>query len=110
MFIARLRNLSFKQNISDTENLLQDQKSSYAVLRYAHDIPTSIFNSAMDFLTQHLDMITERKLLQLVDDYIKATKAVSFEFTDEFDYSIDLIINKEEPFGDCEVMYDFEED
>ena len=112
MFTVQLKNLFFKQNITNLETLLADQASTYVILRYAHDIPSAKFTAAIEFLVENIDEITDKRLINFVNEYIKATGVGLLEFTDEYDYSVDLIINTnpDDPFGECPVSYDFGEE
>lgn len=110
MFTVQLKTLFFKKNISETESLLTDQAATYVILRYAHDIPSATFDIAMNFLVENIDDISDVRLLRFVNDYIDAS-GISFEFTDEFDHTLEIVIGEtNEPFAECGVSYDDEED
>lgn len=68
--------LSYKQDISSVDNLLQDQKSTYAIMRYCSEIPTSQYSRTMNLLSCEVDRIQYPKLRGLVKKFIKASGCV----------------------------------
>lgn len=83
VFIVNLKWLSFKQDLSSISRYLEDQKSTYAILRYAYDIPQSIYSEVMDILIENKECIYYNKLLNLVNEYDKAIQA---NITEENEY------------------------
>jgi hypothetical protein len=75
VFIVNLKWLSFKQDLSSISRYLEDQKSTYAILRYAYDIPQSVYSEVMDILIENKECIYYNKLLNLVNEYDKAIQA-----------------------------------
>lgn len=71
VFTVTLKWMSFKQDISNIMLMLQDQQATYAVLRYAHDIPQVVFLEAMDLLVENKEAIYFAKLLKYVEQYEK---------------------------------------
>lgn len=104
-FLVNLRRLSFKQNLSDKERLLEDQASTYAILRYAQDIPTKILEETMSWLIRmyDLDMLWHRKLMMLVNEYRKVSK-ISMIMDEEFVETIEVPVTFESNMH--EDMYD----
>lgn len=87
VFTAKLRNKGFKQNLSDPSYMLNDQTSTYAVLRYNYEIPEKIYTSAMETLMGCKSAISNRKLIRLVDSYERASK-VGLGWSEEHDTTV----------------------
>jgi hypothetical protein len=94
IYTVNLRQLSFKQNLSSLITLLNDQQATYAILRYAQEVPERIYNSAMIKLAQNIDQITYKKLLKLVNSYISARR-VGIIMDEEFVETIEVPVNVE---------------
>ena len=69
--------------------MLEDQKSTYAILRYAFDIPDSLYKVAMNLLAANADSITYDKLKKLVKLYAKASQ-VGIVMDEEFVETIEV--------------------
>lgn len=87
VFTLGLRWCSFKQDISNVNLMLSDQQSTYAILRYAYDIPSSLYNNAMSELSDELESITHRKLFTLVTSW-KAASGIKMSAEEEIEKSI----------------------
>jgi hypothetical protein len=90
VFVINLKWLSFKQDLSKIDRMLEDQVSTYAILRYAFDIPDRIYRQVMDQLSTYVDEIYYRKLFKLVSLYSKVSNAGLKEFEEEFVETIEL--------------------
>lgn len=99
VFTVNLKQLSFKQDISKLKLMLQDQPSTYAILRYAHDIPTTAYAKAMNMLVANGGDITNKKLSRLVKEYSNVS-GVAMIMDEEFVESLDI------PVGINPVMED----
>jgi hypothetical protein len=89
VFTVNIKWLSFKQNISSLNLLLKDQISTYAILRYAHDIPTSAYKQSMNLLLANTDQLSYKKLKTLVEKYGKVNNVGIF-MSDELEETIDV--------------------
>ena len=70
VFTTSLKYLSYKQDIHDVDQMLADQKSTYAILKYAQDIPDLYYMEAMDDLCDRFDEVTYVKLKILLFYYM----------------------------------------
>ena len=61
--------ISYKQNICDIELMLKDQEATFAVLKYAVDIPECLYNDAMEDLWSRIYDITDERLYELVFEF-----------------------------------------
>jgi len=75
VFTVNLKQLSFKQDLSNLNIMLTDQVSTYAILRYAQDVPDKAYQRAMNILLASGDNIGHRKLRSLVMAYGKVAGA-----------------------------------
>lgn len=75
VFVVNLKWLSFKQDLSNISRLLEDQKSTYVILKYAYDVPQSAYFEVMDILLENKDCIYYNKLLKLIKEYNNALQA-----------------------------------
>lgn len=87
VYTISLRNLSFKMNLSDMTTMLTNQEATYAILRYAKDIPDSVYSLAMQELILNFDEIHYPKLLKIVKAY-KSVTSVGIQMSDELVGSI----------------------
>lgn len=71
VFQVALRWLTFKQDISNINKMLESQIATYAILRYAYDIPEATYKKAMDELAVSADYIDDRRLARIVDQWVK---------------------------------------
>jgi len=76
VYSVMLKWLSFKIDISSLAVMIENQQETYAVLRYAHDIPDLVFKEAMNKLLSREEWIHHRKLLKLVSSYKKIQKPI----------------------------------
>jgi hypothetical protein len=90
VFVINLKWLSFKQDLSKMDRMLEDQVSTYAILRYAFDIPDRVYRQVMDQLSTSLDEIYYRKLHKLVSLYANVSNAGLKEFEEEFIETIEI--------------------
>ena len=74
VYTINLKWQSYKQDITNIDKMLSDQASTYAILRYAYDIPDSIYKRAMNLLLACMDQITNRKLSKLTHSYAGVAK------------------------------------
>ena len=93
VYTVILKWLSFKQDLSDTAAMLNDEKSTYVILRYADDIPQSVLSEAMEFLVEVEGGLTYRKLIDLVKQY-KAASNIQMTMDEEHDETIELIVDE----------------
>lgn len=77
-----LRSLSFKMDISITSQMLANQQATYAILRYAKDIPDKVYKQAMALLNDREGFVHYVKLRKLIDEYNKASKPI-IEFEED---------------------------
>jgi hypothetical protein len=89
VYTVILKWLSFKQNIGDIGAMLNDEKSTYAILRYAMDIPQSIYAHAMDQLTDVEEHLLYHKLINLVKEYNSAA-GIHMTMDEEIEETIEL--------------------
>lgn len=66
VYTVSLKNLSFKQNLGSQQDIFADQISTYAILKYAQDLPDQIYNEVMLDLVDNIDAIYYDKLLLYV--------------------------------------------
>lgn len=88
VFTVAIKRLSFKQDISDINSMLSDQQSTYAILRYAFDIPTQDYSQTMDSLYEERGSIIYPKLLKLVTLFKKFSSVGMVIETDEIEKSL----------------------
>lgn len=93
VFITQLKWLSFKQDLSDIEKLLTDQVATYAILKYALDIPNSVYFEAIELLSQNIDEIYYEKLLKLIKEY-NNNKNISMVMDEEFVETIEADLSQ----------------
>lgn len=70
VYTLSLRHLSFKQNISDLDVMLEDQKSTYAILKYCKEVPELVYMGAMDELAANIYLISDKRLARLVSEFL----------------------------------------
>jgi hypothetical protein len=70
VFTVSVKYLSYKQDIHDIDLMLEDQVSTYAILKYAGDIPDIYYMEAMDDLSDVYTDLTYPKLIELVYQYM----------------------------------------
>ena len=110
VFSTNLRSCSFKQYISDIDAMLADQVNTYAILRYAFDIPTKTYSHAMSLLVSNIDYIYDRKLLRLVKEYMSISKVGIVDFDIEFDSTVGIDITSGLIVDNRTLFFDDEED
>jgi hypothetical protein len=71
VFTLSLKYLSFKQDLSNIESMLDDQEATYAILRYALDVPTDVYRDAMYMLEEEISSLRYHKLISLVYNWIE---------------------------------------
>ena len=69
-YMVSVKWLSFKQNISDIDDMLDDQAATYAVLKYCTEIPEIVYFGAMDELSANIASIVDKRLFKLVEQYL----------------------------------------
>jgi hypothetical protein len=74
VYSVNLKYLSFKQNISKLDYMLFDETSTYAILKYASDIPSDDYKNAMNILSSAYDSLTNIKLQRLVEEFSSYTR------------------------------------
>lgn len=74
VFAVNIRWKGFKQDISSVDTMLKDQTSTYAILRYADDVPDYLYKKAMNLLLACSDQITNKKLNKLIRSYAGVAK------------------------------------
>ena len=82
VYTVSLKHLSFKMDLSNIDIMLEDQAQTYAILKYAKDVPMSVYSNVMQELALNFDELHYRKLIRLVKDY-KAASSVGIQMTDE---------------------------
>jgi len=106
-FSVNLKWLSFKQNLEDKERMLADQVSTYAILRYAHDIPTRVLENTMKWLISMYfdDALSDRKLMTLVNEYRKAC-SINMVMDEEFVETLEIPITYDSNMRDDDIEED----
>ena len=89
VFTASLRKFSAKQDLSSINCMLSDQQATYVILRYAQDVPDSVYNKAMFSLAENEESLFYRKLVKLVKAY-KAASSIKMEMDEEFVETIEI--------------------
>ena len=74
-------------NLSDSDVMINNQQATYAILRYAKDIPVSVTKQAMDLLSMNIESIYHRKLLKIIKSFQSVNK-IGITLTDELVGSI----------------------
>ena len=74
VFTLGLRNLSFKQDLSNIEEMLDDQQATYAILRYCSEMPKSIWYNSMDQLVENYHLLKHHKLVIFINEYISVKR------------------------------------
>lgn len=74
VFTLGIRNLSFKQDFSNIEEMLDDQQATYAILRYCAEMPKSVWFNSMDLLVSNYHLIKYRKLIIFINEYISVKR------------------------------------
>lgn len=92
-YTANIKWLSFKQNLSDLTSVSYDEKATYAIMKYAHDIPQSLYCSTMEYLISIKEALYYRKLINLVSEYEAASKT-HMVMDEEFVETIEVPINQ----------------
>lgn len=82
VYTVILKWLSFKQDIGNVALMMENEKATYAILRYAADIPQSVYAECMDQLIEVLDALEYRKLIDLVKEF-KAVSSISMTMDEE---------------------------
>ena len=90
VFVTNLKWLSFKQDLSSVDRMLEDQVSTYAILRYSFEIPDRVYKIAMDQLTTCIEEIYYRKLHKLVSLYNNVSSAGLKDFEDEYVETVEI--------------------
>ena len=70
VFTVSLKHLSFKQDVHNLDSMLSDQKATYAILRYAKDLPEYFYIEAMDDLCDNFLYIEYDKLKKFLIEYM----------------------------------------
>ena len=78
VFTVSVKYLSYKQDIHNMDSMLRDQESTYAILKYAKDIPDIYYIEAMDDLCDRFEDVTDFKLKRLLFDYMCDPPEVEF--------------------------------
>lgn len=73
VFTVSVKHLSYKQDLSNIDLMLEDQESTYAILTYAHDVPEDVYENAMFMLEENMISVTYIKLIRLLVDFINAS-------------------------------------
>lgn len=89
VYTINLKWCSYKQDISSVDKMVSDQPATYAILRYAQDIPESIYRRAMNLLLACTDQITNKKLNKLLKSYANVSK-VGIVMDEEFVETLDI--------------------
>lgn len=89
--------LSFRQDLSNKVRVLNDQQATYAVLKYAQDVPQDTQMACLEFLKKHTGQITDRKLRRLVEEYIRASGAGLIFEPEEFVETIEIPVEQTFP-------------
>lgn len=82
VYTVILKWLGFKQDLSNIATMMADEKATYAILRYATDIPQGVYAECMDQLIEVLDALEYRKLINLVKEF-KAVSSISMTMDEE---------------------------
>lgn len=75
VFTTSVKYLSYKQDLSDIDLMLNDQESTYSILKYAQDVPSDVYENAMFLLEERLIDVTYIKLIQLIIDFLDGHNA-----------------------------------
>ena len=89
VYTVNLKWAAFKQDISSLDKMMDNQITTYAILRYAQDIPESIYKKAMNLLAASADIIMYKKLAKLVRSYCNVAK-VGIVMDEEFVETLDI--------------------
>jgi len=92
VYTVNLKWLSFKTDLSDVVKMLNDEKATYVILRYAKDIPSWLYETAMDMLISVKSEIYYSKLSNLVKQYESAS-GIQMTMDEEIDSGLSLRIN-----------------
>jgi hypothetical protein len=77
VFTIGVKGLSYKQDLSNIELMLEDQESTYAVLKYAYDIPDEIYIEAIYALEERIGELEYPKLVKLVYEHIESMEEIA---------------------------------
>jgi hypothetical protein len=95
--------------------MLNDQASTYAILRYCFEIPDTTYRRAMNLLLPCMDQIEHPKLIKLLNSYAGITK-VGIVMDEEFVETIEvpacntIFLEEGSPRGYSIMIEDVEED
>jgi hypothetical protein len=70
VYTVSVKWLSFKQNISDIDDMLANQQATYAILKYCTEVPEMVYFGAMDELAANIASIVDKRLFSLVEQYL----------------------------------------
>lgn len=93
VYTVNLKWAAFKQDISSLDKMIDNQIATYAILRYAQDIPDAIYKKAMNLLAASVDTIMYRKLAKLVKSYCNVAK-VGLVMDEEFVETIEIPVGQ----------------
>lgn len=82
VYTVILKWLGFKQDLGNIATMMADEKATYAILRYATDIPQVVYAECMDQLIEVLDALEYRKLINLVKEF-KSVSSISMTMDEE---------------------------
>lgn len=115
VYAVSLKWASYKQDILNVEQMLSNQCATYAILRYAQDIPESLYKRSMNLLLASIDRITNKKLSKLMKSYAGVAK-VGIVMDEEFVETIEVpamhagIMFEDTPRGYSIKIEDIDED
>jgi hypothetical protein len=89
VYTVILKWLSFKQNLADIGEMINNEKATYAILRYAMDIPQPVYANAMEQLSDIEEHLVYQKLINLIREYNSAA-GIQMTMDEELDESIEL--------------------
>lgn len=87
VYTVSLKHLSFKMNLADISLMLENQEQTYAILKYAKDVPMSVYSNVMQELVLNFEELHHKKLINLVGEY-RSVSSVGIQMTDEIVGSI----------------------
>jgi hypothetical protein len=100
VFTVSLKRLNYKMNITNISDMLADQESTYAILRYAYDIPSALYKDTMDSLIAEELCLQYPKLIKLVSLYKKTNNIRILIDQDEVETKV-LVIDE---FGKASIV------
>ena len=74
VYTLSVKYLSFKQDLSNIEAMLDDQVSTYAVLKYCDEIPDKVWRNAVLLLIDKYNKIKSKGLKAFLDEFISVKR------------------------------------